>query len=55
MKRKFVVDVVASFNETITVSADSQDEAEEMAHEIFAEDFKHLNLYGQDTYDIGEV
>jgi hypothetical protein len=58
-KRKFVVDIVASVSKEITVKADSEEEAEEQAHEIFAGYWKELEgvpeVFEQDTYDIGEV
>lgn len=59
MKRKFVVDITASVSKQIEVSADTQEEAEEQAHEIFAGYWKELEgvpeVFEQDTYDIGEV
>tara|TARA_R100000995_G_scaffold68093_1_gene36771 strand:- start:273 stop:452 length:180 start_codon:yes stop_codon:yes gene_type:complete len=59
MKRKFVVDIVASVSKEITVKADSEEEAKEQAHEIFAEYWRGLEgvpeVFEQDTYDIGEV
>ena len=58
-KRKFVVDVVASVCQEIIVRADSEEEAKEQAHEIFADDWRQLEgvpeIFEQYTYDIGEV
>ena len=59
MKRKFVVDVVASVSKQIEVSADTQEEAEELAHQIFWDYWNSLEgvpeIFDQDTYEIGEV
>ena len=58
-KRKFIVDITASISKQIPVSAHTQAEAEEMAHEIFWEYYNSLDgvptLFQQETYDIGEV
>jgi hypothetical protein len=58
-KRKFIVDITASVSKQIPVSAHTQAEAEEMAHEIFWEYYNSLDgvptLFQQETYDIGEV
>jgi hypothetical protein len=59
MKRKFVVDVVASVSKQIEVSADTQEEAEELAHQVFWDYWNSLEgvpeIFDQDTYEIGEV
>lgn len=59
MKRKFVVDVVASVSKQIEVSADTQEEAEELAHQIFWDYWNSLEgvpeVFDQDTHEIGEV
>jgi len=58
-KRKFIVDITASVSKQIPVSAHTQAEAEEIAHEIFWEYYNSLDgvptLFQQETYDIGEV
>ncbi len=59
MKRKFVVDITASVSKQIEVSADTQEEAEELAHKIFWDYWNSLEgvpeIFDQDTYEIGEV
>jgi|TARA_R100000149_G_C5759542_1_gene65097 hypothetical protein len=59
MKRKFIVDITASVSKQIPVSAYTQAEAEEQAHQIFADYWNSLEgvpeIFEQDTYDIGEV
>ena len=59
MKRKFVVDITASVSKQIEVSADTQEEAEELAHQIFWDYWNSLEgvpeIFDQDTYEIGEV
>jgi len=58
-KRKFVVDITASVSKQIEVSADTQEEAEELAHQIFWDYWNSLEgvpeVFDQNTYDIGEV
>lgn len=59
MKRKFVVDITASVSKQIEVSADTQEEAEELAHQIFWDYWNSLEgvpeVFDQDTHEIGEV
>ncbi len=59
MKRKFVVDITASVSKQIEVSADTQVEAEELAHQIFWDYWNSLEgvpeIFDQDTYEIDEV
>ena len=59
MKRKFVVDITASVSKQIEVSADTQEEAEELARQIFWDYWNSLEgvpeIFDQDTYEIGEV
>jgi hypothetical protein len=54
-----MVDITASVSKQIPVSAYTQAEAEEMAHEIFWEYYNSLDgvptLFEQETWDIGEV
>jgi|DEB0MinimDraft_6_1074348.scaffolds.fasta_scaffold02108_12 hypothetical protein len=58
-KRKFMVDITASVSKQIPVSADTQEEAEELAHQIFWDYWNSLEgvpeAFDQNTYDIGEV
>jgi hypothetical protein len=58
-KRKFIVDITASVSKQIPVSAYTQAEAEEQAHEIFWEYYNSLDgvptLFQQETWDVGEV
>ena len=49
---EFKVDITAAFSKVITVKADTAEEAEEKAHEIFAEIYAGIPIYDQNTYDI---
>ena len=63
MKRKFVVDVVASVSARVPIEADSEDEAKELAIEAFKLDrlinglivSDYIDTFDYDIYDIGEV
>lgn len=63
MKRKFVVDVVASVSASVPIGADSEDEAKRMAIEAFKLDplinglivSDYIDTFDYDIYDIGEV
>lgn len=58
-KRKFMVDITASVSKEIIVSAHTEAEAEELAHQIFWDYWNSLEgvpeLFEQDTYEIGEM
>ena len=63
MKRKFVVDVVASVSSSVLIGADSEDEAKQMAIEAFKLDplinelivSNYIDTFDYDIHDIGEV
>ena len=53
---KFNVDIVASISKTIEVIADSEEHAEELAHEMFHAGYDGTpEIYEQETHDIGEI
>jgi len=63
MKRKFVVDVIASVSARVPIGADSEDEAKELAIEAFKLDplinglivSEYIDTFDYDIHDIGEV
>ena len=63
MKRKFVVDVVASVSARVPIGADSEDEVKELAIEAFKLDplinrlivSEYIDTFDYDIHDIGEV
>tara|TARA_B100000073_G_scaffold299885_2_gene266005 strand:+ start:8505 stop:8687 length:183 start_codon:yes stop_codon:yes gene_type:complete len=53
---KFNVDIVASISKTIEVIADSEEHAEELAHEMFHAGYDGTpEIYEQETHDIEEI
>ena len=49
---EFKVDITAAISNVITVNADTEEQAEEKAHEVFSLMYAGLQIYDQNTYDI---
>jgi hypothetical protein len=56
MAKTYEVEIVASIFKKIEVVADSEDHAEELAHEMFAAQYDGTpTIIEQDTYEIEEI
>lgn len=56
MAKTYEVDIVASISKKIEVVADSEEHAEELAHEMFAAQYDGTpEIFEQDTHEIEEI
>jgi hypothetical protein len=56
MAKTYEVEIVASIFKKIEVVADSEDHAEELAHEMFKDQYDGTpTIIEQDTYEIEEI
>ena len=56
MAKTYEVEIVASVSKRIEVVADSKDHAEELAHEMFKDQYDGTpTIIEQDTYEIEEI
>ena len=56
MTKTYEVEIVAAISKKIEVVADSKDHAEELAHEMFKDQYDGTpTIIEQDTYEIEEI